>query len=175
MGQYYQTVICQEDNYSLLDPHRFGSGAKLTEHSWMENPLVLTLCCLIYKMKSKIVCIGDYADECPLHNAVWGDESNLAIPKLEVEKSLEFDYKGKFLVNHYKRQYISFDEYIEKSTEDGWCLSPILILTAQGNGQGGGDYFGVNEELAGTWSWDSISIEDDYNPEFEKIDVYFKE
>ena len=174
MGQYYQTVICQENNYSLLDPHDFDSGLKLTEHSWMENQLVLTLCNLLYKMKSRVACIGDYADECPLHSMVWG-ESNLEIPKVNVNKSLSFDYKGKFLVNHSKLLYLSFDEYIEKSTDNDWCLSPILILTSQGNGQGGGDYFGVNEEVAGSWSWDLISIEDTYNPDYEKVDVYFKE
>lgn len=175
MGQYYQTVICQKNVYSLLDPQDFGSGLKLTEHSWMENPLVLTLCNLLYKMKSRVACVGDYADDCPLHSIAWG-ESNLEIPKVNVTKSLSFDYKGKVLVNHSKLLYLSFDEYIENSDDSGWCLSPILILTSQGNGQGGGDYFGNNEELAGTWYWDLISIEDDcIDPNYEKVDIVFKD
>ena len=94
----------------------------------MENSLVLTLCNLLYKMKSRVACIGDYADECPLHSMVW-DKSNLEIPKVNVNKPLSFDYKGKFLVNYSKLLYLSFDEYIEKSTDNDWCLSPILILT----------------------------------------------
>jgi len=33
-------------------------------------------------------------------------------------------------------------------------------LVSEGNGNGGGDYFGRNEELCGTWARDIISVED---------------
>lgn len=37
----------------------------------------------------------------------------------------------------------------------------IGVRTQQGNGLGGGDYWGTNEELIGTWALDTISIEDE--------------
>jgi hypothetical protein len=36
---------------------------------------------------------------------------------------------------------------------------PLPILTAEGNGRGGGDYRGADEDLVGTWARDVISVE----------------
>lgn len=42
---------------------------------------------------------------------------------------------------------------------NGWTVHPLPLLTAEGNGRGGGDYHEQNPdiELVGTWARDSIS------------------
>ena len=57
------------------------------------------------------------------------------------------------------------DRYYEKNAYPVWreqlgCIHPLPILTNISNGEGGGDYFGVNMELAGSWAWDVIEITD---------------
>ena len=38
-------------------------------------------------------------------------------------------------------------------------IHPLPLLTAEGNGRGGGDYYGSDMELVGTWARDVISVE----------------
>ena len=72
-------------------------------------------------------------------------------------------------------------EYIKNNTVDEWCLHPLSLLTALGNGKGGGDYHGINEDLIGYWAFDEISFEDaDLEDEllsqgFIKQDLEFRE
>ena len=42
--------------------------------------------------------------------------------------------------------------------ENKYALHPLALLTAEGNGRGGGDYEGTNMELIGSWSRDFISV-----------------
>lgn len=45
----------------------------------------------------------------------------------------------------------------------------MSLLTAIGNGRGGGDYFGENSNKVGSWAWNIIEITDD---DYEKISEY---
>lgn len=59
---------------------------------------------------------------------------------------------------------------------DNWCIHPIPLLTAVGNGKGGGDYFGVNNELVGRWAGDALYIDDEEPVEpFKEIFPIFRE
>ena len=40
-------------------------------------------------------------------------------------------------------------------------LHPLSLLTAEGNGRGGGDYNGPNMDMVGTWARDVISMENE--------------
>jgi hypothetical protein len=55
-----------------------------------------------------------------------------------------------FIVNHTKKQYV---------TKAGRLFHPLSLLTAEGNGLGGGDYKGSCEDLIGIWARDLISVE----------------
>lgn len=81
-----------------------------------------------------------------------------------------------YLCNHDKKLYINIDEYIKKSTDkDNWCLHPLSLITAIGNGRGGGDYRGINQDYIGFWFWDLISLEPDIPDNYEEFDVSFCE
>lgn len=74
--------------------------------------------------------------------------------------------KRGFLVNHTKKTYFDlngyWDKYIEAvpdkaQREDIWLPHPLPLLTAVGNGQGGGDYYSdVGADKVGTWAFDTL-------------------
>jgi hypothetical protein len=47
------------------------------------------------------------------------------------------------------------------------------LLTAEGNGRGGGDYNGENKEQIGIWARDIISSEKEKPEEYEELVISF--
>ena len=177
MGQYYRVIMEKEENKrTILNRNVNGeyTFAKLTEHSWWENPFVNTVCSLLYKKPCKIAWVGDYADDFEFYKEVWDTKG-----KGVSENQTKLD--GKYLCNHTLKQFVDCDEYFLRSKTDEdeygvWCLHPLPLLTCVGNGQGGGDYYSkIGMELVGTWCWNSISVEDEVPEGFTKVDCCFKE
>ena len=85
-----------------------------------------------------------------------------------VENKYEHDYKGvapltaKYLVNHDKKEFVNKTKVPKDG--DGWKIHPLPLLTCEGNGRGGGDFFVSTEkkqgnvELIGVWARDKISV-----------------
>ncbi len=203
MGQYYNILTKRNNKYTLYSrSYRLTDGsteyqfAKLTEHSWINNTTMSCFSNLILRKPTKVAWVGDYSDEYEkdetinnldynqikeLHDLAWNDEVR--------EKILPFRpllVKFLLLVNWDKKQYVDMFEYIEKSTVkegdfEGWCLHPLSLLTALGNGFGGGDYHGINEKLVGSWCFDTLSFESYDIKEnldklaFTKLEIEFKE
>ena len=80
----------------------------------------------------------------------------------------------RYVVNHTKKQYVDkkhrdMDGAVGltlPTAESGGGdldgdddIHPLPLLTAEGNGRGGGDYYGSDMELVGTWARDVISVE----------------
>lgn len=203
MGQYYNILTKRDDKYTLYSrSYRLTNGsteyqfAKLTEHSWINNTTMSCFSNLILRKPTNVAWVGDYSDQYEedeminnldhkqmkeLHDLAWNDEVR--------EKILPFRpllVKYLLLVNWDKKQYVDMYEYIEKSTVKegcfaGWCLHPLSLLTALGNGFGGGDYHGINEDLVGNWCFDTLSFES-YdikekldNEGYVKLDIEFRE
>ena len=191
MGQYYRpTIVAPDGRIMSLDTHTFDSGAKLTEHSWISNELVNAAYSLILDSPKRVAWIGDYAldpydresdgsdtIDYPYVNAMalgafqlyydsaWGEESKQLDKKLFSKKDLDIlnhDTTGMYLVNHNKQVYINLDTYKATCTTDGWCMNPLPLLTACGNGQGGGDYHDSRPsyEDVGIWAFDSLEYTD---------------
>jgi hypothetical protein len=168
MGQYYLTVILAEKSdkeyiRTFLDPSMYDNGMKLTEHSYIDSNFMNVVENLIGPngmfYRSRLVWAGDYADAEP------NSEKNLN--KMCVGKD-PFVYRGDlvsypYIVNHTKKVYV-------KKNEHG--LHPLSILTAEGNGRGGGDYDGPNIDLVGTWARDVISMENEA-PDYRLIECEF--
>ena len=203
MGQYYNILTKRDDKYTLYSrSYRLTNGsteyqfAKLTEHSWINNTTMSCFSNFILRKPTKVAWVGDYSDQYEkdeivnnldynqikeLHNLAWNDQVR--------EKILPFRpllVKYLVLVNWDKKQYVDMYEYIEKSTVKegcfaGWCLHPLSLLTALGNGFGGGDYHGINEDIVGNWCFDTLSFES-YdikekldNDGYVKLDIEFRE
>jgi hypothetical protein len=169
MGQYYLTVILAEksdkEEYvrTYLDASMYDNGMKLREHSYIGNNFMTIVENLIGPngmfYKSRLVWAGDYADAEP------NSEKNL---NSMCEGKDPFVYRGElasytYIVNHTKKVYI----------KKGDGIHPLPLLTAEGNGRGGGDYHeGPNMEMVGTWARDVISMENEA-PDYTLIECVF--
>lgn len=148
-----------------LEPRRGGNGSKLTEHASVFAAVVQAAIFYLSRegpfYKTRFVWAGDYADKEPVHE----DDEAAEPPKnlhhlayAEPEKSLPMKKtRGDayhFFVNHTKRQFVDLRKF------GRYAYHPIPLLTAEGNGQGGGDYRGRDEEHVGIWARDVVSVEE---------------
>ncbi len=174
MGQYYKFIILADDKKNdqevillIINPHNFGEGGKLMEHSYNNTDMMNTVEYLIGPngtfYKSRIVWAGDCADE-------ENNDSRNLYSLSNNYNSYQTVYKNqnyKYIVNHTKKLYV--DKY--KNND----IHPLPLLISEGNGLGGGDYRGNNEELCGTWARDFISMEETITDNYKELVCNFSE
>ena len=179
MGQCF--VIANADRKECICPWDLSNGYKLMEwaHSGNQMNLALTNKIAGDWKGDRVYVLGDYADE-----TGPGEEGFAAVAKMLDENGIEppnlfpyvyknfknisddcdvEDYGYRYLYNHKTRQVIDLAKlpiewgWYSKEEKQGGIVSiaPLPVLIAIGNGRGGGDYYGVNEEYAGSWC-DSI-------------------
>ena len=177
MGQYYNVYLRQGEKETVFNRYVENeyTGAKLMEHSWWYNDFVNSVCSIIYKKPSVIVWVGDYSDSCDemdldVYKKVWGESAK----SVSILKN-PLDLTNKYLVNHSKQWYVDLNKYKANNDYSGWIIHPLPLLVAVGNGQGGGDYYGINSYLVGDWAFDEISIEDVIPDNYNELEVSFKE
>lgn len=159
MGQYYKSINL--DDKQFMSAHSYGSGIKLTEHSWIGNNYVGAVMNLMVKggdwFRKRIVWAGDY----------YGDEGKEVDYYAQCKDFIKIkptEYMNQImqrtakLVNHTKKLYVRYDEMPDN---DGWIINPLPLLTACGNGRGGGDYCEGQSDYdkVGIWAGDVLSIE----------------
>ena len=136
------------------------------EHSCDEMGVVFEIYQQIYMAKRQIIWIGDYAKDHPLYrpeyDRIYHKAWDRQYRRPKKKEPPVFSTKECFLVNHTKNEYLSFDKYAQvNTTYDEWgpqLIQPLPLLTAIGNGLGGGDYRGEDMEYVGSWAGDYISI-----------------
>jgi hypothetical protein len=167
MGQGYMALVLSESNPNQSDfirtwvnPHYFQDGYKLTEHSWIGNHFVEAVEYLISPLgifyKSRVVWAGDYADPEP------EEKENLCMLSQSQANSKKCSFPPRYdmsvfryIVNHTKGQYVDKEYKFDGSRK----IHPLPLLTAEGNGRGGGDYYGTDSELVGSWARHVLSME----------------
>ena len=171
MGQYYLAIILAEKEESKPEIIRMFMeviGQKLMEHSYINNSSIsyieyqLTKDGMFYK--SRVVWAGDYADkeegtDKNLHNMTDDLPNKFFTIKMKITK----DYH--YIINHTKKQFV--DKQKQK------IFHPLPLLTAEGNGRGGGDYSGKGTELIGIWARDVISVEKDKPEGYDELECNF--
>lgn len=164
MGQYYKPAILRKNHklatksnpcLASLSPYAFLSGAKLMEHSYIGNKFVGAVMNLIADDSRfyghPFAWVGDYAD------VVNGN--NLYDCAHDIQEETEKKYEDcvttprefKYLVNLTKKQYIELPTH----NPNKWQVHPLPLLTAFGNGRGGGDYY-KDDKRVGSWAFDRI-------------------
>ena len=139
MGQYYKAIILAEKSENSnefictwLEPLGNSEGSKLTEHAYLTSKTVATVEIQISPegthYKSRVVWAGDYADPEPRAGTNLYEAADEM--RLTSVGCIHVPTPYRFIVNHTKRQYVDRD----KST----VLHPLPLLTAEGNGRGGG-------------------------------------
>ena len=182
MGQYYNVVIEDKDgNLTAYDRTVDGeyTMAKLMEHSWWYNPFVSTITKMLHKNPMRVAWVGDYADDCvdayrigEIFAKAWTSEDAIGV------NADELQLDGKYLVNHDNHTYVDCTKYRERCENKkypNWIIHPIPLLTAVGNGLGGGDYSGIDEREVGLWYLSLISVEDEPPVDYEEYNPTFKE
>ena len=178
MGQYYIAIILGENQENKKEIIRFyiesfiNSGAKLTEHSYVGNPFVSTFEHFLTPegmfYKSRVVWAGDYADneegtDKNLYHTVnkYPNKSFHVITNQTIKSTEDYRY----IINHTKKEYVDK----KKNT-----FHPLPLLTAEGNGRGGGDYYGDDESKIGSWSRDVISSDKEKPENYEELVLSFQ-
>lgn len=175
MGQYYKPINIE--NGQWLCSHDYGNGLKLMEHSWIGNKYVGAVMKLMCEggpwHKKPIVWCGDYYDE-PGEDDYYDkvSDSDKIMPKQYLS---EQEQLKAVLVNHSRREYVVYVQ-IPKDC-DHWRINPLPLLTALGNGRGGGDYCErfPDSDKVGMWAKDVLSIEFEIPADFKRLEVNFKE
>ena len=166
MGQYYKAYIKKKNEEPIvLSPWDYDNGAKLMEHSWLGNDFVNAVYFLIDEEPARIGWIGDYSDDAScdekIYATCWENKSNETFVDVEYNFFVENDKiigKG-YLINHDKEEFIDLKNYAIAAIDCfGMVVNPLPILTAIGNGLGGGDYYkgNINYELVGYWFMNKI-------------------
>jgi len=203
MGQYYRAmVIGEKDDIKVVSPYDFDNGAKLTGFSWCGNNFINAVLSLIHNNKAKVAFIGDYANEpyepsedyyasimpeesfAKYYKAAWDSNEKLNLRKYRFTKDdmnmMDMDTTGKYLVNHDICEYIDIAAYIKEAAffwhDDYWAVNPFPILTACGNGRGGGDFYSENigGEYVGTWAFAMIEYTGQIPEGYTQSDIIFK-
>ena len=169
-------------SWDLDDTWSYGSlfnGLKLMEHSWIDNGHVNGVLEAIEDNPCQVAWVGDYADEAgdfderyteEVRDAVWSGNCLKDSPFAEMPST----HRDGFLANLDKGAYIDLAEYIGAATytqrwdRSGgeWCIHPLPLLTAIGNGRGCGDYHGTCMGAVGAWAMDEIM----YTRDASKLD-----
>ena len=178
MGQYYVAILIDEQNQpSTLSPYDFDNGAKLMEHSYIANNFVNAVLSELRDTPHRVYWLGDYAESKHFLN---GDFrlTNQQCQEMSTNESIRVQptpanqiwiYDEFYAINLDKREYLKF----EKNDPHLYQINPLPLLTAVGNGEGGGDYAGVGEDNVGIWSGNYIYITDklptdkDFEEEFQ--------
>ena len=176
MGQYYKPISLDKKEY--VYSHDFNNGLKLMEHSYVGNNFVAAVESLLAKdgrwFGNRIVWAGDYADyENPpvpnpndpdrfmnLFDMIDEDRNDKC--KIKPEKSTKI---FRYIMNLDTREFVDkkkvpvteiWENPTTNKTEE-IRIHPLPLLTCEGNGRGGGDFYGKSS-LIGKWARNRICV-----------------
>ena len=175
MGQYYYPTILRQkgkrfysEQYYSWD---FNNGLKLMEHSYIGNEFVKAVISQLFNRPGRLAWMGDYHEAGDITHADLDKAFRTHYAKYHTrEESTDKPFSkptgstktGRFILNHDRHEYIDMRVYSDKAPADSWgCkIHPLPLLTAVGNGRGGGDYWGVDQDRVGSWAGDLIETQD---------------
>jgi hypothetical protein len=195
MGQYYKVVFLAEKQdgskeiiRTWIEPFSY----KLMEHSYLDDDFMHIIEYLLSRKgmfyRSRIVWAGDYAEpeepkekmsrEEALQHLQSADsdadepskpnlyqlcqEDGTSLLHAIIQKKLVHGSPLPYLLNHTKKQFVHM-------RKDGQQIHPLPLLVSEGNGNGGGDYYGRNQDLCGTWARDVISVDENVPDDYTEL------
>lgn len=198
MGQYYRPIILKQDfrtSYKdkkakvVINSWDYGCGAKLMENAWINNPICRICEGLLANRYYgyPFVWCGDYADDIRLYienlnekqfKEKYGDEDEKAYLPYDFEDELaerpEFSKElphYRYIINLSKKQYVDLNKIVD--TDEHWGIHPLPLLCANGNQRGGGDYYGADIKIVGTWAYDNIGVGNEVPVGFGELETHF--
>jgi len=148
------------------------------EHSWIGNNFMNIIENLLSPggawYKQPLVWSGDYAEpkKGRKNNCFRLACDGNKIKPSEMEFTNEIPADKRYILNHTKKLYVDKTKVPVTDIFDGTELRihPLSLLTSEGNGQGGGDFFHKDpKNLVGSWARHIISIEDKVPKGFKEL------
>ena len=181
MGQYYVACFVNESKNQVenfFDSWTTNNGSKLMEHSYIGNNFVMNVTCQMINSPKRLIWAGDYGDAVVGDNNYYDlcDNSNKSQNEINIEVFKEALDANTIYINHSKREWFDLKKQILPAFK-GWSgkIHPLPILTADGNGRGGGDYDGTLMEMVGTWKGDLIEVSNTIPDNYIEIEPLFTE
>lgn len=191
MGQYYRyiaencnrTIIGEGDTLKLMESAYLNNPElSIFLESLYENPMRLAFVGDYARdeFTPNPESLPDAFLQTMLYNQCWPKDGS---PEL-MDVGGDMPPIHRYIINHTKKLFIDVLDYIAltgfaegragqnsageeiltgRKSYGFFTVHPLSILCAVGNGQGGGDYFGINDRIAGSWAWDFIELSD--NPD----------
>ena len=167
MGQYYIPVIKRGNKMRRVYSHDFDNGLKLMEHSYIGNNFVNVIANDLVDNPAQLYWCGDYAEPSDfrsesmfkrIYRCAWA--GNVKTRTTLENCNEEFDWSADwYFINMTKKEYILMPK------EGDWVFNPISLLTAIGNGRGGGDYHSERcADTVGIWAGDKVYLSKDAPP-----------
>ena len=194
MGQYYTPTLINKDGVETFYSHQYHNGLKLMEHSYIGNFFVQAVVTRLLNNPSILFWMGDYAELEDIskeaaktalfdYNVSIGKQfmSDVQNNKFDKEVIPERDFSHpNYIINHTTREYLCLDDYTNghgfAPEEDDWVVHPLPLLTAVGNGRGGGDYWNEhNKDKVGSWAGNLIETSYDKPEGYSEVFIDFRE
>ena len=154
-----------------------GVGMKLMEHSYVGNAFVRGVEYLLEHEYAgcPIVWVGDYADE-TFKDDEGGDTTAYDLGD-KITKQTWSKLPARRVYNRYRKYLVNEDtnEYviIPHISEKEYRIHPLPLLTADGNGRGGGDYH-LNNPWVGKWRGHHLRVTNNIpSRAYERIEPEF--
>lgn len=159
MGQYYKGVILNEKTVKpdTIKGYFLPRMPKLMEHSYLDDEKMQEVMDYLYTNgPQRVVWAGDYADEEPDGKNLYYKCRDEDVPELK-SKTIE---NPRYIINRTRMKYVDLSNL--PPSRFGATIHPLPLLCAEGNGEGGGDYFYPDgQEYVGTWARDLIAVSDE--------------
>ena len=178
MGQYFKAVVINGDSLKTFSPWGY---RKIMEHAHLMNATVNQVMEEILDKPSKVLWVGDgtalpedtfgmasHEDWMALLSRIRNTKDEPEWDCEEPEFRADISYEelkerierltSAMLVNHTKHCFIDLSKLKGKPGQNGDIIHPLPLLTALGNGRGGGCYYGTEMEQVGSWAHDIIEV-----------------
>lgn len=163
-------------------PYDYNNSYKLMEWSYIGNEFLDTVLAQFKRpcndtRKKLLAFVGDYSefeehvtlpDELndyryeirAAHDAVWNKYGEKAMRKKDLERTLDLcrDERKWYAIDRTGKEYVKLFDLPNAWKDWSGKINPVGILCATSNGMGGGDYRGVNEDMAGRWAFHDIVV-----------------
>ena len=170
MGQYYKPVNIDRQEWLLS--HDYDNDLKLMEHSYVGNGFVSVVEQLLASSwkGDRIVWAGDYAEpEKPGGDNVFHlmtDERKI-VPTPAVDGP-----SRRYILNHDRKLFVDIET--APINPEGYRIHPLPLLTAEGNGRGGGDFRRADPRV-GQWARQRLEMADTVPTDYVEMDGIFIE
>jgi len=187
MGQYYKPCCLDKRKRTVKSwvyTHDYKNGLKLMEHSWIGNNFMNIIEALLSPggawYRKPLVWAGDYADP---KKERKNNCYNLAfegrkLKPTDTDFTQDIPADKRYILNHTKRLFVDKTKVPVSDTYETieYRIHPLSLLTCEGNGQGGGDFWGADpKKLVGSWARHIISIEGEIPKGYKELIFDLKE